>query len=239
MKVAIVGYGKMGKAIEQLALEAGHEISMIIDADNTSDLDKISPGNTDVAIEFSQPETAYDNIATLLNKGVKVVAGTTGWLDKYDQVIDLCDKKQGTFLYASNFSLGVNLFFKLNEWLANEMNNLEGFKATMEEIHHLQKKDAPSGTAITTAERILSRSKNYSSWVNESTDDKGVLPIISLREENVPGTHTVTYSSPLETIEVKHIAHDRKVFAQGVVKVAEWVAGQQGVLTISDFLNSK
>lgn len=239
MKVAIVGYGKMGKAIEQLALEAGHEISMIIDADNTSDLDKISPDNTDVAIEFSQPETAYDNIATLLNKGVKVVAGTTGWLDKYDQVIDLCDKKQGTFLYASNFSLGVNLFFKLNEWLANEMNNLEGFKATMEEIHHLQKKDAPSGTAITTAERILSRSKNYSSWVNESTDDKGVLPIISLREENVPGTHTVTYSSPLETIEVKHIAHDRKVFAQGVVKVAEWVAGQQGVLTISDFLNSK
>ncbi|MEQ8336788.1 MAG: 4-hydroxy-tetrahydrodipicolinate reductase [Cyclobacteriaceae bacterium] len=239
MKVAIVGYGKMGNAIEQLALEAGHEISMIIDADNTSDLDKISPDNTDVAIEFSQPETAYDNIATLLNKGVKVVAGTTGWLDKYDQVIDLCDKKQGTFLYASNFSLGVNLFFKLNEWLANEMNNLEGFKATMEEIHHLQKKDAPSGTAITTAERILSRSKNYSSWVNESTDDKGVLPIISLREENVPGTHTVTYSSPLETIEVKHIAHDRKVFAQGVVKVAEWVAGQQGVLTISDFLNSK
>ncbi|MEQ8882439.1 MAG: 4-hydroxy-tetrahydrodipicolinate reductase [Cyclobacteriaceae bacterium] len=239
MKVAIVGYGKMGKAIEQLALEAGHEISMIIDADNTSDLDKISPDNTDVAIEFSQPETAYDNIATLLNKGVKVVAGTTGWLDKYDQVIDLCDKKQGTFLYASNFSLGVNLFFKLNEWLANEMNNLEGFKAAMEEIHHLQKKDAPSGTAITTAERILSRSKNYSSWVNESTDDKGVLPIISLREENVPGTHTVTYSSPLETIEVKHIAHDRKVFAQGVVKVAEWVAGQQGVLTISDFLNSK
>ncbi|MEQ9220449.1 MAG: 4-hydroxy-tetrahydrodipicolinate reductase [Cyclobacteriaceae bacterium] len=239
MKVAIVGYGKMGKAIEQLALEAGHEISMIIDADNTSDLDKISPDNTDVAIEFSQPETAYDNIATLLNKGVKVVAGTTGWLDKYDQVIDLCDKKQGTFLYASNFSLGVNLFFKLNEWLANEMNNLEGFKATMEEIHHLQKKDAPSGTAITTAERILSRSKNYNSWVNESTDDKGVLPIISLREENVPGTHTVTYSSPLETIEVKHIAHDRKVFAQGVVKVAEWVAGQQGVLTISEFLNSK
>tara|TARA_Y100001972_G_scaffold129212_1_gene195265 strand:+ start:6865 stop:7584 length:720 start_codon:yes stop_codon:yes gene_type:complete len=239
MKVAIVGYGKMGKAIEQLALEAGHEISMIIDADNTSDLDKISPDNTDVAIEFSQPETAYDNITNLLNKGVKVVAGTTGWLDKYNQVIDLCDKKQGTFLYASNFSLGVNLFFKLNEWLANEMNNLEGFKAAMEEIHHLQKKDAPSGTAITTAERILSKNKNYSSWVNEPTDDKGVLPIISLREENVPGTHTVTYSSPLETIEVKHIAHDRKVFAQGVVKVAEWVAGQQGVLTISDFLNSK
>ena len=239
MKVAIVGYGKMGKAIEQLALDAGHEISMIIDADNTSDLDKISPENTDVAIEFSQPETAFNNIITLLNKEVKVVAGTTGWLDKYDQVTELCNKKGGTFLYASNFSLGVNLFFKLNEWLANEMNNLEGFKALMEEIHHLQKKDAPSGTAITTAERIFNKSKNYSSWVNEDTDAKGVLPIISLREENVPGTHTVTYSSPLETIEVKHIAHDRKVFAQGVVRVAEWVANQQGVLSISDFLNSK
>ena len=239
MKVAIVGYGKMGKAIEQLALDAGHEISMIIDADNTSDLDKISPENTDVAIEFSQPETAFNNIITLLNKEIKVVAGTTGWLDKYDQVTELCNKKGGTFLYASNFSLGVNLFFKLNEWLANEMNNLEGFKASMEEIHHLQKKDAPSGTAITTAERIFNKSKNYSSWVNEDTDAKGVLPIISLREENVPGTHTVTYSSPLETIEVKHIAHDRKVFAQGVVRVAEWAANQQGVLSISDFLNSK
>ena len=239
MKVAIVGYGKMGKAIEQLALDAGHEISMIIDADNTNDLQKITPENTDVAIEFSQPETAFDNIISLLTKNVKVVAGTTGWLDKYDHVTELCNEKGGTFLYASNFSLGVNLFFKLNEWLANEMNNLDGFEASIEEIHHLQKKDAPSGTAITTAERIFSKSKNYSSWINEKTDTKGVLPIISLREENVPGTHTVTYSSPLETIEVKHIAHDRKVFAQGVVRVAEWVADQQGVLTISDFLNSK
>ncbi len=239
MKIAIVGYGKMGKTIEQLALEAKHSVSMIIDADNATDLDKITPENTDVAIEFSQPETAFGNITTLLSKGVKVVAGTTGWLDKYDQVIDLCDKKGGTFLYASNFSLGVNLFFKLNEWLANEMNNLQGFKASMEEIHHLQKKDAPSGTAITTAERIISKNKNFSSWVNEPSDAKGVLPIISLREENVPGTHTVTYSSPLETIEIKHTAHDRKVFAQGVVRVAEWVAGRKGVLTISDFLNSK
>ncbi len=239
MKVAIVGYGKMGKAIEQLALDAGHTISMIIDADNANDLHNIFPENTDVAIEFSQPETAFDNIMTLLNNGVKVVAGTTGWLDNYDKVVELSNKKQGTFLYASNFSLGVNLFFKLNEWLANEMSNLDGFKASMEEIHHLQKKDAPSGTAITTAERIISKNKNYESWVNEPTDVRGKLPIISLREENVPGTHTVTYSSPLETIEVKHIAHDRKVFAQGVVRVAEWVAGQQGVLTISDFLNSK
>ncbi len=229
----------MGKSIEQLAIAANHEISVIVDADNPADLKNISPDNTDVAIEFSQPETAYKNITQLLNQGVKVVAGTTGWLDKYGEVVSLCKKKDGTFLYASNFSLGVNLFFKLNEWLANEMNNLDGFEASIEEVHHLQKKDAPSGTAITTAERIISKSNHYSSWVNEQTSADQTLPIISLREEHVPGTHTVTYHSPLETIEVKHVAHDRKVFAQGVVKVAEWISAQKGVLTIKDFLNIK
>ncbi len=239
MRIAIVGYGKMGKAIEQLAKDAKHQISYIIDADNADEIRLISTENTDVAIEFSQPESAFANITTLINQGIKVVSGTTGWLDKYDEVVSLCEEKDGTFLYASNFSLGVNLFFKLNEWLANEMNNLEGFNLSMEEIHHLQKKDAPSGTAITTAEKIIGRHHGYTSWVNEPTAAKGVIPIISLREDKVPGTHSVTYHSPLETIEVKHTAHDRKVFAQGVVKVAEWVAGQQGVLKISDFLNSK
>ncbi|XOV95125.1 MAG: 4-hydroxy-tetrahydrodipicolinate reductase [Bacteroidota bacterium] len=239
MKIAIIGYGKMGKAIEELAIAAGHQISNIIDAENSDDIFSISPENTDVAIEFSQPETAFSNIQTLLNQGVKVVAGTTGWLDKYDEIAELCNKKNGTFLYASNFSLGVNLFFKLNEWLANEMNNLEGFKVSMEEIHHIHKKDAPSGTAITTAEKIISKNKRYNSWVNASNATGDTIPIISLREDSVPGTHTVTYTSPLETIEVKHIAHDRKVFAQGVVKVSEWVATQRGILSISDFLNSK
>lgn len=239
MRIAIVGYGKMGKAIEQLAIAAKHDISQVVDINNSSAIEQVLPENTDVAIEFSQPTSAFNNISALLHQDVKVVSGTTGWLERFDEITKLCKEKNGTFLYASNFSLGVNLFFKLNEWLAKEMNNLEGFELSMEEIHHLQKKDAPSGTAITTAEKIIEKHQDYSSWSEGKATKPQTIPITSLREDKVPGTHTVTYSSPLETIEVKHIAHDRKVFAQGVVKVAEWVAGKQGVLTISDFLNNR
>lgn len=238
MRIAIIGYGKMGKAIESIARSRGHEISKVIDQDNTGEINDISPGTTDLAIEFSQPDSALNNIKTLLQNGVKTMAGTTGWLDHYDDVVELCNQKQGTFLYASNFSIGVNLFFELNEWLANKMAQLEGFEASMEEIHHTEKKDAPSGTAITLAEGIMHKNKEIKSWVNEPSADSSKMGIVSKREPEVPGTHTIFYKSPLETIEIKHIAHDRKVFAEGVIKVAEWATNQTGVLSIKDFLKT-
>lgn len=237
MRIALIGYGKMGKSIEAIGKSRGHEISFVIDQNNEADLQKISPENTDIAIEFSQPDSAFSNITTLLSNGVKTVAGTTGWLDKYQEVIELCNQTGGTFLYASNFSIGVNLFFELNEWLAKKMAQLEGFEVKMEEIHHIHKKDAPSGTAITLAEGILQNNSNLTDWVNEPTNDRSVLPIISLREGEVPGTHAVHYDSPLESIEITHIAHDRKVFAEGVIKVSEWATNQTGILSIKDFLN--
>lgn len=235
MNIAIVGYGKMGKAIESIATSRGHQISHIIDQDNQDDLKKILPANTDVAIEFSQPSSAFENIRKLVSNGVTTLAGTTGWLDRYDEIVDLCHAKNGTFLYASNFSIGVNLFFELNEWLAKKMNGLD-FKVSMEEVHHTEKKDAPSGTAISLAEGIIKNISGVEKWVNEATEAKDLVGIVSLREAGVPGTHTVTYTSPLETIEIKHTAHDRKVFAEGVVKVAEWAADQTGILSIKDFL---
>ncbi|MEQ8471822.1 MAG: 4-hydroxy-tetrahydrodipicolinate reductase [Marinoscillum sp.] len=236
MRIAIIGYGKMGKTIESIARSRGHEISKIIDQNNAQEIEDISPATTDLAIEFSQPDSALSNIKTLLNNGVKTIAGTTGWLDHYQDVVALCKSKNGTFLYASNFSIGVNLFFELNEWLAKKMAQLEGFEASMEEIHHTEKKDAPSGTAITLAEGLLSNNEKVRSWVNEPSSDQATLGIVSKREPDVPGTHTIAYSTPLETIEIKHIAHDRKVFAEGVIKVAEWATNQTGILSIKDFL---
>ncbi len=237
MRIALVGYGKMGKSIEAIGISRGHEISYIIDQNNQEEITSISPDNTDIAIEFSQPDAAYNNIVTLLSNGVKTIAGTTGWLENYEEVVKLCNEKNGTFLYASNFSIGVNLFFELNEWLAKKMAQLEGFEVEMEEIHHIHKKDAPSGTAITLAEGILDHHKVKSEWVNEPSQDSSKLDIISVREGEVPGTHTVHYNSPMESIAITHVAHDRKVFAGGVIKVAEWATNQTGVLAIKDFLN--
>ncbi len=236
MRIALVGYGKMGKAIEQIALDRNHEISFIIDQDNQEDIHKISPENTDIAIEFSQPSSAFNNIHTLLAHKVKTIAGTTGWLDRYDEIITLCNETNGTFLYASNFSIGVNLFFELNEWLASKMNQLEGFTASLEEIHHTEKKDAPSGTAITLAEGIQDKIGHINSWVNDVSEKLDTLGIVSKREGKVPGTHSVKYSSPLESVEIIHTAHDRKVFAEGVIKVSEWATNQTGVLSIREFL---
>lgn len=236
MRIAIVGYGKMGKAIESIAKNRNHIVSYIIDQDNRSDLAKITSDNTDIAVEFSQPSSAFENIQTLISNGVKTIAGTTGWLDRYDEITGLCNSKKGTFLYASNFSIGVNLFFELNEWLAKKMNGLEGFYPAMEEIHHTEKKDAPSGTAISLARGIIQNSSGIEKWVNKASNSENEIGIISLREPNVPGTHTVKYSSPLEIIEIKHTALDRKVFAEGVIKVAEWATNQIGILSIKDFL---
>lgn len=239
MRIAIVGYGKMGHAIESIAKSRGHEISVVIDENNQEQIGSITPQNTDIAIEFSQPDSAFQNIHTLVTNKVKTIAGTTGWLDRYPEIVKLCEATQGTFLYASNFSIGVNLFFELNEWVAQKMSGLGQFTPAMEEVHHTEKKDTPSGTAITLAEGIMTHIPSITNWVNKKTTSDDLIGIVSLREPNVPGTHTVSYSSTLETIEIKHVAHDRKVFAQGVIIVAEWVTNQTGVLSIKDFLKNQ
>ncbi len=234
MKIALIGYGKMGKTIEQIAIERGNEISYKIDVTNKEDLKRISPENTDVAIEFTRPDSAFENIQTLINQNVKVISGTTGWLEKYTEIEGLVKAIDGTFLYASNFSLGVNLFFKLNEQLAKMMVG-RSYKPSMEEIHHTQKLDAPSGTAITLAEGVIKNTPGVKSWVNEASKNPDSLGIISLREDEVPGTHTVTYDSEIDSIEIKHTAHTRKGFALGAVLVAEWISDKKGVLSMSDF----
>ena len=224
----------MGKAIEQIAIANGHEVTDKIEA--TDSLTNLSPSTAQVAIEFTQPESAFNNIKFCLEKGIPVISGTTGWLDQMNKILDICNANNGTFLYASNFSIGVNLFFELNEWLANKIAKLN-FNPMIKEIHHTEKKDSPSGTAITLAEAVLSNDPSRSDWINEKSTDHTKLPIVSERKPNVAGTHTVTYTSPLETIELTHVAHDRSVFAEGVVKVAEWIHTKKGVFTMSDFIN--
>lgn len=238
MNISLVGYGKMGQTIKHLAELQGHTVSHIIDAANQEDIRLIAPTNTDVAIEFTQPGVATQNLRMLLSQDVKTICGTTGWLEHMPEIESLCHARKGTFLYASNFSIGVNLFFELNRWLASKMADQE-FRPWMEEIHHTEKRDAPSGTAITLAEGILSENKKFNGWENPPAGDLSKIGITSLREGKVPGTHTVFYESELETIEIRHTAHDRKVFAHGVIKVAEWITNQRGVLTFQDFLKSK
>lgn len=222
MKILLVGYGKMGQAIEKIALERGHTIAGRVDVGGA---DAIVPG-ADVAIEFTQPGAAVDNIARCLAAGIPVVCGTTGWLARLNEVKDLVEKNDGTFFYASNYSLGVNIFFKVNEYLARLMSNQHAYSVSIDETHHTQKKDAPSGTAITTAEGII----------NNSTRTKEQVPIQSFRIDPAPGTHKVKYSSAIDDIELTHTAHSREGFAFGAVLVAEWVKGKKGVLTMSDFL---
>ncbi|WP_420578077.1 4-hydroxy-tetrahydrodipicolinate reductase [Ekhidna sp.] len=234
MNIALIGYGKMGKAIEQIALKAGHTISCIVHS--SDDLSSLTQEIIDVAIEFTQPESAFDNLSFCINNGIPVISGTTGWIGQLPEIEKQCREKDGTFLYASNFSIGVNLFFELNEWLAKKMAQLD-FTPSMKEIHHTEKKDSPSGTAITLAEGIIASHPAISEWINEESTDRKKLGIVSERTPNVPGTHTVSYSSPLESIDITHTAHDRSVFAQGVVKVGEWIHKKKGVFTMSDFIN--
>ncbi|MEO9869528.1 4-hydroxy-tetrahydrodipicolinate reductase [Ekhidna sp.] len=234
MRIALIGYGKMGKAIEKIAVESGHSISYIIQS--VSQLDELVKDNVDIAIEFTQPESAFQNISHCLENGIPVISGTTGWIDKLSEIEHLCKDLNGTFLYASNFSIGVNLFFELNKWLASKMSQLS-FKPSMKEIHHTEKKDSPSGTAITLAEGIISSKPSIKGWINAESADHKKLGIVSERMPNVPGTHTVSYSSSLESIEITHTAHDRSVFAQGVVQVGEWIHLKKGVFTMSDFIN--
>jgi len=231
MKIALLGYGKMGKVIERIALERGHEIVLKKNADDT--FDRLE--TADVAIDFSIPDAAVGNISTCLNHNIPVISGTTGWLEHYHTVVALCEEKNGAFIYGSNFSLGVNLFFELNAQLAKMMSKFDQYKVSMEEIHHTQKLDAPSGTAISLAKDIIENS-DYSSWALQNAKNDEIL-IDAKRIENVPGTHTVTYNSAVDSIEIKHTAHSREGFALGAVIAAEWLLGKTGIFTMKDVLN--
>ena len=234
MKVILLGYGKMGRTIDRIAQERGHEVVARIDIDNPGALDT---AKGDVAIEFSHPEAAFENVSRCLTKGIPVVCGTTGWLSKKAEIESLCKENNGTFFYASNYSLGVNLFFKVNEYLSQIMSGFPEYDVRMDEIHHVEKKDAPSGTAITLAEAILKHSKRKKRWVNEKTGKSEDLYISSFRIDQVPGTHLVKYESMIDDIEIKHTAHSREGFARGAVMVAEWIIGKKGVLSMDDYLN--
>ncbi|MFH6605015.1 4-hydroxy-tetrahydrodipicolinate reductase [Maribacter algicola] len=231
MRIALFGYGKMGKMIEKIASERGHDIVARIDVDTP----KIDFSNMDVAIDFSMPDAAFANISNCFEHGIPVISGTTGWLKDFDKAVTLCREKEGAFIYASNFSLGVNIFFELNAYLAKMMKNLDQYDVAMEEIHHTQKLDAPSGTAITLAEGIIKNS-NYDTWKLGQGDGKEI-GITSKRIESVPGTHTVAYNSAVDSIEIKHTAHNRQGFALGAVTAAEWIVGKKGVFTMKDVLN--
>jgi len=231
MKIALLGYGRMGKTIEQIALQKGHEIVLRID-ENSKDFD-ISIA--DVAIDFSIPSVAFNNLSNCFKNNVPVVCGTTGWLQKYEEATKLCIQNNGGFIYASNFSLGVNIFFELNEHLAKMMKNLNQYTISMEEIHHTKKLDEPSGTAITLAEGIIKHnSKN--NWALNVTKNDNEIPIVSKRIPDVPGTHSIEYKSDVDTIDIKHTAHNRDGFALGAVTAAEWLVGKTGIFTMRDVL---
>ena len=231
MNIALLGYGKMGKIIEGVALERGHNISFKADS-KTSALDL---NNTDVAIDFSLPSTAVKNIKAAIKSNVPIISGTTGWLNQYDEIVDYCATNNGAFLYASNFSLGVNIFFEVNRVLASLIGNYPDYKVDIEEIHHTQKLDAPSGTAITIAEGIINTT-DYKNWALEASNTNDIK-ITSKRIQNVPGTHSVNYNSNVDTIKIKHTAHNRKGFALGAVIAAEWIADKKGVFSMKDVLN--
>lgn len=230
MKIALLGYGKMGQVIEKIALQRGHEIVVRKSIEDSFD----GLENSEVAIEFSAPDAAVENISAALNLGIPVISGTTGWLHDYDKMVQLCNKKNSAFISSSNFSLGVNIFFELNAYLAKIMSKFEDYKVGIEEIHHTQKLDAPSGTAISLAKGVIENS-DYNNWTLENPKSDAIL-IEAKRIENVPGTHTVSYNSNVDLIEIKHLAHNREGFALGAVIAAEWIVGKHGVYTMKDVL---
>ncbi|MBO9619303.1 MAG: 4-hydroxy-tetrahydrodipicolinate reductase [Niabella sp.] len=236
MKIALIGYGKMGKAIEAIALERGHEIVLKIDAHNTDEFTADYIKKADVAIEFTGPHTAFDNLMKLIRFGVPVVSGSTGWLERMPELQQEIKAHNGSFLYASNFSIGVNLFFELNKKLASLMHPHPDYKVSLEEIHHTEKRDAPSGTAITLAEQVQEVYPEKKKWVNDVLPAEDELLIISKRIGTVPGTHTTTYSSEIDDISITHTAHNRKGFALGAVLAAEYIKDKKGVFTMKDVL---
>ncbi|RCR66044.1 4-hydroxy-tetrahydrodipicolinate reductase [Larkinella punicea] len=236
MKILLLGYGKMGKTIEQIALNRGHEIAGRIDVNNRADLDALGKEDVDVAIEFSSPEAALDNVRDCLKRGWPVVCGTTGWLEHRTEIEELCRQQHGAFFYASNYSIGVNLFFRLNKMLARFMKGYPSYHVSMTEVHHTEKKDAPSGTAITLAEGIIEQIPTKKRWVNDADSQPDAVMIESLREGTVPGTHVVRYDSEVDTIEIKHVAYSRQGFALGALTAGEWLVGKEGVFGMEDLL---
>ncbi len=236
MKIALIGYGKMGKAIEEIAVAKGHEVVLKIDMDNQHEFTAEHLSKADVAIEFTGPHSAVDNLKKIFDAGTPVVSGSTGWLERWDEIKSYCESKNGAFIYASNFSIGVNLFFELNTYLAKLMSNHPHYEASMEEIHHTQKKDAPSGTAITLAEQVLLHIKSKSHWVNQETGKAEDLLITSKRIDPAPGTHSIKYHSVIDDIEIIHTAHSRVGFAGGAVAAAEFLSGKKGIYTMKDVL---
>lgn len=234
MKIALLGYGRMGKAIEIVAVERGHDVVAKIDQDEAYG----NLSEADVAINFSVPDAAVENIKTALKINIPVVCGTTGWLDQLNEIEDFCKAKNSAFIYASNFSIGVNLFFKLNEVLAKLMSSHKSYEASMKEVHHIYKLDAPSGTAITLAQEIIDQS-DYTQWSIHKDTIENMLPIEVDRTGEVPGTHTIKYESSIDSITIEHEAHSRKGFALGAVIAAEWIQDKKGVFSMNDVLSLK
>ena len=235
MKILLLGYGKMGQLIDQLATQAGHEIVGKIHINNRHELELLSNQEVEVAIDFSQPSAAIDNIKWCIDHQIPVAVGTTGWLNHKEEVDQYCESNQGTYLYASNFSIGVNIFFALNKKLAQLMNG-QGYDISTTEIHHSQKLDAPSGTSITLAEDIIDHNDEKKIWINEKATNEKELEILSERVDPTPGTHIINYDSVIDSIQIKHTAHSREGFEMGAIAVAQWLKDQKGVKEMSDFL---
>lgn len=233
MNILLIGYGKMGKAIEKIAEERGHTIAGRL---NSAEDREAWSASADVAIEFSQPEAAVENLRFAMENNIPVVSGTTGWLDHREEIEALCRDTKGAFFYASNYSIGVNIFFRVNRYLADIMNLQQDYEVEMEEVHHTEKKDAPSGTAITLAEDIIERIEGKKRWISDETNENEAIGISSLRIDKTPGTHTVTYNSEIDSIEIKHTAHSRQGFALGAVIAAEWLKDKTGVFGMDDML---
>ncbi len=236
MNIALIGYGKMGQAIESIAIEKGHQVVLKIDINNASEFNKENIAKADVAIEFTGPHSAFNNVMKCLELGIPVVCGSTGWLDKWGEAKSYCEKQKGSLLYASNYSIGVNLFFEINKYVAELMSSHPNYNVVMEEIHHTQKKDAPSGTAITLAEQVLRFIKQKKQWVNDITHNNEDLEIISKRIDPAPGTHTIKYTSSVDDIEIIHTAHNRVGFAGGAVLAAEFLSQKKGIFSMKDVL---
>ena len=245
MNIALIGYGKMGKMIETIAIERGHQVILKIDVNNLSDFTRENLAKAHVAIEFTNPETAFSNITRCIEYGTAIVSGSTGWFNRMEEVKQLCEKHNGTMLCTSNFSLGVNIFFEINRKLARIMNRFPEYSVEIEEIHHTQKLDAPSGTAITLAECVIEEIARFEKWeLDPDRSGAGVnpartsrrTPIRAIRKDSVPGTHHVKYSSEIDDIEIIHTAHSRKGFALGAVLAAEYVCNKKGVFTMKDVL---
>jgi 4-hydroxy-tetrahydrodipicolinate reductase len=236
MKIALIGYGKMGKAIEEIAMHKGHEIVLKISQVNLADFNKENLQKADIAIEFTGPHSASENVMKCIEWNVPVVCGSTGWLERYHEVVKSVEQHQGSFLYASNFSVGVNIFFEINKKLAQLMAHRPDYDVSIKEIHHTAKKDAPSGTAISLAEQVMQQIDRKKRWVNKATGNKADLFIFSERTDPAPGTHHVKYHSAIDDIEIIHTAHNRTGFAAGAVMAAEFIVGKKGVYSMKDVL---